>query len=124
MTATTTQPPSAPRPGRPAPAVSSFKKPRKLPAWASRLIACLAGGVVLAMMVGPQEGTTSDYYYSFNQAVLAPRIVVFLGFGVLLFLAITFWPNIKPYLTRTGFWPLISGALAVLASITLMDWYD
>ncbi len=89
-----------------------------------RLLACLAGGVVLAMMVGPQEGSQTDYGYAFRKSVLEPRIVVFLGIGVLLFLAITYWPTIVPYLTRPGFWPLVSGALAVVAAITLMHWYD
>jgi ABC-type branched-subunit amino acid transport system permease subunit len=89
-----------------------------------RLLACLAGGVVLAMMVGPQEGSQTDYGYAFRKSVLEPRIVVFLGIGVLLFLAITYWPTIVPYLTRPGFWPLVSGALAGIAAITLMHWYD
>ena len=89
-----------------------------------RLLACLAGGVVLAMMVGSQEGSQTDYGYAFRKSVLEPRIVVFLGIGVLLFVAITYWPTIVPYLTRPGFWPLVSGALAVVAAITLMHWYD
>ena len=89
-----------------------------------RLLACLVGGVVLAMMVGPQEGSQTDYGYAFRKSVLGPRIVIFLAIGVLLFLAITYWPRIVPYLTRPGFWPLVSGALAVLAAITLMHWYD
>jgi ABC-type branched-subunit amino acid transport system permease subunit len=89
-----------------------------------RLLACLAGGVVLAMMVGSQEGSQTDYGYAFRKSVLEPRIVVFLGIGVLLFLSITYWPTIVPYLTRPGFWPLVSGALAVVAAITLMHWYD
>jgi ABC-type branched-subunit amino acid transport system permease subunit len=89
-----------------------------------RLLACLAGGVVLAMMVGSQEGSQTDYGYAFRKSVLEPRIVVFLGIGVLLFVAITYWPAIVPYLTRPGFWPLVSGALAGVAAITLMHWYD
>ena len=89
-----------------------------------RLLACLAGGVVLAMMVGSQEGSQADYGYAFRKSVLEPRIFVFLGIGVLLFLAITYWPTIVPYLTRPGFWPFVSGALAVLAAISLMHWYD
>jgi ABC-type branched-subunit amino acid transport system permease subunit len=89
-----------------------------------RLLACLAGGVVLAMMVGSQEGSQTDYGYAFRKSVLEPRIVVFLGIGVVIFLAITYWPTIVPYLTRPGFWPLVSGALAAIAAITLMHWYD
>jgi ABC-type branched-subunit amino acid transport system permease subunit len=89
-----------------------------------RLVACLAGGVVLAMMVGSQEGSQTDYFYAFHKSVLAPRIGIFLAIGVLLFFAITYWPTIVPYLTRPGFWPLLSGALAVIAAIQLMHWYD
>jgi ABC-type branched-subunit amino acid transport system permease subunit len=89
-----------------------------------RLAACLAGGVVLAMMVGPQEGSQADYFYGFKKSVLQPRIFVFLGVGLLLFAAITYWPTIVPYLTRPGFWPLLSGALAVVAALELMHWYD
>jgi ABC-type branched-subunit amino acid transport system permease subunit len=89
-----------------------------------RFLACLAGGVVLAMMVGPQEGSQTDYGYGFRKSVLEPRIVVFLAIGVVLFLAITYWPTIVPFLTRPGFWPLLSGGLAVVAAITLMHWYD
>ncbi|HEY5050631.1 MAG TPA: hypothetical protein VII50_06995, partial [Acidothermaceae bacterium] len=87
-------------------------------------MACLAGGVVLAMMVGSQEGSQADYFYGFKRSVLEPRIFVFLGIGVLMFFAITYWPSIVPYLTRPGFWPLLSGALAVLAALELMHWYD
>jgi ABC-type branched-subunit amino acid transport system permease subunit len=89
-----------------------------------RLLACLAGGVVLAMMVGSQEGSQADYFYGIHKSVLEPRIFVFLAIGVLLFLAITYWPRIVPYLTRPGFWPLLSGGLAVVAAITLMHWFD
>ena len=97
---------------------------RTLPPGLSRLVACLAGSVVLAMMVGSQEGSQTDYSYAFRKSVLEPRIVVFLGIGVLLFLAITYWPRIVPYLSRPGFWPLLSGSIAVVAAITLMHWYD
>lgn len=89
-----------------------------------RLAACLAGGFVLAMMVGSQEGSQADYFYGFKKSVLEPRIFVFLGVGVLMFFAITYWPTIVPYLTRPGFWPLLSGSLAVLAALELMHWYD
>ncbi len=43
------------------------------------------------------------------QAVVVPRIFVFLGIGVLLYLAITFGPRVKPYLTRPGLRPLGAG---------------
>jgi ABC-type branched-subunit amino acid transport system permease subunit len=89
-----------------------------------RLVACLSGGVVLAMMVGSQEGSQTDYFYAFKKSVFEPRIVIFLAIGVLIFFAITYWPSIVPYLTRPGFWPLLSGVLAVLAALQLMHWYD
>ena len=39
-------------------------------------------------------------------------------------MVITFWPKIVPFLTRAGFWPLVSGALAVVAGQNLMHWND
>ena len=89
-----------------------------------RLAACLAGGFVLALMVGTQEGTQQDFGYAFRQAVFHPRIIVFLGIGVLLYLAITFGPRFKPYLTRPGLRPLGAGALTVVVSFTLLKWTD
>ncbi len=89
-----------------------------------RLGACLAGGFVLALMVGTQEGTQSDFGYAFREAVYGPRIFVFLGIGVLLYLAITFGPRFKPYLTRPGIRPLGAGALTVVVSFTLLKWTD
>src|SRR6478752_5597588 len=49
------------------------------PAAIKRLIACLAGSFVLALMWGPQEGVQEDYGYAFRQAIFSPRILVFLG---------------------------------------------
>ncbi len=89
-----------------------------------RLLGCLAGGFVLALMVGNQEGTQEDYGLAFREAVFSPRIIVFLLIGVLLFLAITFWPLVKPYLVRTGVRPLAVGGLTVIVAQTLMRWYD
>ena len=89
-----------------------------------RLGACLAGGVVLAMMVGTQEGTQQDFGYAFRKAVLDPRIFIFLGIGVLLYLAITFGPRFRPYLTRPGLRPLGAGIITVIVSLTLLKWTD
>ncbi|HTZ44993.1 MAG TPA: branched-chain amino acid ABC transporter permease [Jatrophihabitans sp.] len=89
-----------------------------------RLAACLAGGVVLALMIGNQEGTQEDYGLAFRQAVFAPRIVFFLLIGVLLFLGLTFWPRISPYLVRPGVRPLAIGGFTVLVSQTLLRWFD
>ena len=38
-----------------------------------RFIACLALGLALAIMVGPQQGTQQDYGLAFREAVFAPR---------------------------------------------------
>jgi ABC-type branched-subunit amino acid transport system permease subunit len=89
-----------------------------------RLIGCLAGSLVLALMWGPQEGTPEDYGYAFHQAILRPRVFTFLAIGVLAFLAITFWPKVRPYLTRPGMPTLIAGAVSVIAAYTLLKWYD
>ncbi len=92
--------------------------------WFKRLIGCLAGSLVLALMWGPQEGSQTDYGYAFRKAIFGPRVVVFLALGVVIFLAITYWPKVVPYLTRPGVWPLVSGALTVIASYLLMHWFD
>jgi ABC-type branched-subunit amino acid transport system permease subunit len=89
-----------------------------------RLLSCLAGGFVLALMVGTQEGTQQDFGYAFREAVLGPRIFIFLGIGVLLYLAITYGPQFKPYLTRPGLRPLGAGALTVVVAFTLLKWTD
>ena len=94
------------------------------PAAIKRLIACLAGSFVLALMWGPQEGVPEDYGYAFRQAVFSPRILVFLGIGVLVFLAITFWPLVKPNLVRPGAPSFLIGALTVVVAYTLLRWYD
>lgn len=89
-----------------------------------RLLGCLAGGVVLAVMWGPQEGTTSDYGLAFREAVLAPRIGWFLALGVVVFALITFWPRIRPYLSRPGALPLFVGVVIVAAAQALLHWDD
>ncbi|MCW2526405.1 MAG: branched-chain amino acid transporter permease [Pseudonocardiales bacterium] len=103
---------------------AAYRRRRTMPQWGTRLISCLAGGLVLALMVGSQEGTTSDYGLVFRKQVLAPRVFIFLVIGAALFFAITYWPKIIPFVTRPGFWPLLSGGLAVLAAQSLMHWYD
>ena len=89
-----------------------------------RLAGCLAFGFVLALMVGNQEGTQNDFGYAFRQAVFSPRLLVFLLIGVAVFLAITFWPRITPFLQRPGVRPLAFGGLAVVASYALLNWSD
>lgn len=91
---------------------------------AKRLLACIAGALVFALMWGPQEGTAEDYGYAFRKALSAPRIFVFLGIGVLGFLAITFWPKVRPYLARPYAAPFLTSAGTVIASYVLLRWYD
>jgi ABC-type branched-subunit amino acid transport system permease subunit len=92
--------------------------------WVKRLVICLLGSVVLAMMVGTQEGSNVSYSYGFRKSVDDPRIFIFLVLGLLVFLGITFRPVIVPFLTRPGFWPHVSGSLGVVAAIGLMHWDD
>jgi ABC-type branched-subunit amino acid transport system permease subunit len=89
-----------------------------------RLVGCLIGAFVLALVVGKQQGTQEDYGFAFREAVFKPRIFVFLLLGVVAFLAVSFWPRITPYLRRPGVVPLGLGALTVIASQTLLKWYD
>ena len=89
-----------------------------------RLVACLFGGVVLAMMVGTQEGSQDDFGISFHHAVLRPRIFVFLVIGLVIFGLITFWSVVKPYARRPGMLPLLIGFLVVVAAQTIMNWFD
>ena len=89
-----------------------------------RLAACLGTGFVLALMIGPQEGVRNDYGYAFRQAVFAPRILVFLLIGVLLYLAVTFWPRLTPYLRRPGVRPLTVGVISVVAANGTLKWSD
>lgn len=89
-----------------------------------RLLACLAGALVLSLMWGPQEGSFGNFYFALKKGLFTPRVFVFLALGVLVFLAISFWPKVVPYLTRPGVWPLTAGALTVIAAQTLMHWAD
>ncbi len=90
----------------------------------SRAMGCLALAFVLALIVGPQEGTQDDYGYAFRAAIFHPRVFVFLAIGVLVFLALTYWPKVVPYLHRPGVLPLTVGFVTVVASLTLLHWYD
>ncbi|HTR69111.1 MAG TPA: branched-chain amino acid ABC transporter permease [Mycobacteriales bacterium] len=93
-------------------------------AWLRRLVACLFGGFVLALMVGNQEGSQNDFGESFNRATTIGRLSVFLLIGFLLFLALTFWPLIKPYLNRPGASTIAIGLVLVIVGMTLLRWYD
>ena len=90
----------------------------------SRAMGCLALAFVLALIVGPQEGTQDDYGYAFRAAIFHPRVFVFLAIGVVAFFALTYWPKVVPYLHRPGVLPLTIGFITVVASLTLLHWYD
>jgi ABC-type branched-subunit amino acid transport system permease subunit len=95
-----------------------------LPPAVTRLLACLFGSVVLAMMVGTQQGSQQDYGLAFRQSVLDVRIIWFLLIGVLAFLALTYREVVTPYVRRPGIRPLVIGLLVLVASFFLMKWYD
>jgi ABC-type branched-subunit amino acid transport system permease subunit len=95
-----------------------------LPPAVSRLLACLAGSVVLAMMVGTQQGSQLDYGLAFRESVLNIRIVGFLLLGVLTFLATTYRDRVVPYVRRPGVRPLAIAVLVLVASFFLVKWYD
>lgn len=101
-----------------------MKRESELSIHLKRLGGCLVLGFVLALMIGKQEGTQSDYGYAFRQAVFGPRILIFLGIGVLLYLLLTFQPRVTPYLQRPGVRPLVVGALSVLVANALLRWTD
>jgi ABC-type branched-subunit amino acid transport system permease subunit len=111
-------------PADPPRAVVRDRRDRNTKVLVRRLLACLLGGVVLAIMIGPQEGTLTDFGISFRQAVLRPRIFLFLAIGVLAFLAITFWPLVRPYIRRPGVVPMATGLVTVVVAQTVMNWYD
>ncbi len=89
-----------------------------------RLAACVLGGLVLALMVGNQEGTQDDFHIAFHEAVLEPRVFVFIAIGVVVYLLMTFWPLVVPFLGRPGIQALTAGLLAIIAAQTVMNWYD
>jgi ABC-type branched-subunit amino acid transport system permease subunit len=112
-------------PERPSPPRGTLRRGGLLRAeWLRRLVACLIGSLVLALMWGPQEGSFGHFWFAIHTAILAPRVVLFLLIGVLVFLAMSFWPLVVPYLTRPGVWPLAAGALTVIAAQTLLHWAD
>ncbi len=90
----------------------------------ARAMGCLGLAFVLALIVGPQEGTQDDYGYAFRAAIFHPRVFVFLGIGAVVFLALTYWPRVVPYLRRPGVLPLAIGFITVVAAFTLLHWYD
>jgi ABC-type branched-subunit amino acid transport system permease subunit len=104
--------------------VSSLKRESPRSILLKRLAGCLLIGFVLALMVGQQEGTQSDYGYAFRQAVSVPRIFVFLGIGVLIFLLVTYADRVRRYVRRPGVRPLAVGALSVVAGYSLLRWTD
>ena len=101
-----------------------MKRESELSIHLKRLAGCLALGFMLALMVGKHEGSQRDYGFAFREAVFGPRIIVFLGIGVLVYVLVTFWPSVTPYLKRPGVRPLAAGAVSVLAANALLKWSD
>jgi len=95
-----------------------------LPPVVVRLLACLGGSIVLAMMVGSQQGSKQDYGLAFRESVLNVRIVYFLLIGVLVFLALTYQGVVQRHIRRPGVRPLVIGVFVLLAAYFLMRWYD
>jgi ABC-type branched-subunit amino acid transport system permease subunit len=93
-------------------------------AHAKRLAACLFGGIVLALMVGNQEGTFNDFGVAFREALWRPRVFLFLAIGFVIFLLMTFWPLVRPYIRRPGVASAGAGLLVIIAAQTIMNWYD
>jgi ABC-type branched-subunit amino acid transport system permease subunit len=89
-----------------------------------RAVGCFGASIVLALMIGQQEGSQEDYGLAFRESVFRPRIFVFLGVGVLMYLLITYWPKVRPYLTYPGAVALSSGVVTVIASYQLLKWDD
>jgi ABC-type branched-subunit amino acid transport system permease subunit len=89
-----------------------------------RLLTCMVGAVVIAMMWGPQQGSPDDYGYGFHQAVLRPRIFIFLLLGLLAFIAAPFAPHLKARFKRPGAGLLLWSLAGVGAARSLLHWYD
>ncbi len=104
--------------------MSGLKRETQLSIHLKRLAGSLALGFALALMVGKHEGSQRDYGFAFREAIFAPRILIFLGIGVLVYVLVTFWPRVTPYLKRPGVRPLAAGALSVLAANSLLKWSD
>jgi ABC-type branched-subunit amino acid transport system permease subunit len=89
-----------------------------------RLLACLGGGLVLAMMVGRQQGSKQDYGLGLRESLLDVRVIYFLLIGLIVFFAITFSGVVRRYTNRPGLRVLVIGVLVLIASFFLMHWYD
>jgi ABC-type branched-subunit amino acid transport system permease subunit len=89
-----------------------------------RLVACLFGGFVLALMVGNQEGSQNDFGLAFHEATRAPRLIGFLAIGLAVFAFLTFRPLITPYIRQPGAVAIGVGFGLVFAGMALLQWYE
>jgi ABC-type branched-subunit amino acid transport system permease subunit len=89
-----------------------------------RFLSCLGGGFVMALMLGNQEGSQNDFGTSFRHATAFGRLLVFLGLGVVIFFLVSLWPLLRKYIHRPGAASVLAGFIAVLAAMTVMNWYD
>ena len=67
--------------------------PDTSPTGSRRLLAAWPVRFVLALMIGPQEGDQGGLRATPSAAVFESAIIRLPGIGVLVFLAITFWPR-------------------------------
>jgi ABC-type branched-subunit amino acid transport system permease subunit len=89
-----------------------------------RLVSCLFGGFVLALMIGNQEGSQNDFGIAFREATSPLRLLGFLTIGLAAFLLMTFWPLVAPYVRHPGAVAVGAGFIFVFAGMTLTRWYD
>ncbi|WP_228562249.1 branched-chain amino acid ABC transporter permease [Catenulispora rubra] len=89
-----------------------------------RLTACLFGGFVAALMVGPQEGSQTDFGLSFHEATRPIRLLVFLSIGLVVFGLVTAWPQLKSQLDKPGSAAIGAGLVLIVTGMGLLRWYD
>ena len=89
-----------------------------------RLVLCLVGAVVCALMIGPQQGTPDDYGFGFRAAVLEPRIFLFLAGGVLVCFVVPHASAIRERLSTPGSVLFLGSVAGVVLARALFHWYD
>ena len=95
MTATGALEPRVPAPstGQPrAHALDAARRASPRTSAARRFAICMLGGVVLAVMTGP-PGTNAAPTSGFTGSLQFPRLFWFLGFGAVLFAAVSIWKS-------------------------------
>ena len=88
-----------------------------------RLMAAWRGSLVLALMIGPQEGTQEDYGYAFRQAVSPAAHLRVPRHRRPHLRLITYWP-VCAVLQPAGALALCIGVVTVIAAHVLLRWDD